>query len=94
MSAPPASRTPAPQPAPPPRDAALADLLAQVGHGSQAAFEEFYQCTAPSVFGLISLMLGSAAAAEGIAVAVYQQVWQTAARYDPALSSATAWCLA
>ena len=62
MSAPPASRTPAPQPAPPPRDAALADLLAQVGHGSQAAFEEFYQGTAPSVFGLISLMLGSAAA--------------------------------
>jgi RNA polymerase sigma-70 factor (ECF subfamily) len=85
--------TPAPRLAQPPRDTAADDLLTRVGHGDRDAFEELYRRTAPQVFGLVSIMLGDTAVAEEMSVAVYQQLWQTAARYDPAHDSVTAWVL-
>jgi RNA polymerase sigma-70 factor (ECF subfamily) len=94
VSAPPASSSPAPRLSQPPGDRVVADSLARTGKGSRAALADLYQCTAPQVFGLISLMLGDASAAKETTAAVYQQVWHTAARYDPARGSATAWVLA
>jgi RNA polymerase sigma-70 factor (ECF subfamily) len=94
MSLPPSSGMPGPSsPAQPPADTGIAALLSQVGGGDRAALSALYQRTAPQVLGLVNLMVGNPAAAEDVTAAVYQQVWHTAARYDPARGSARAWLL-
>ena len=71
----------------------LADVLARVGRGDQAAFAALYDRTAAHVLGLVTLMLGDTAAAEDVTAAVYQQLWHTAARYQPARGGPHAWLL-
>jgi RNA polymerase sigma-70 factor (ECF subfamily) len=74
-------------------DPGLADLLAQVARGDRAAFASLYHHTSAQVLGLVNLMLGDTAAAEDVTATVYQQLWHTAARYDPARGSVHAWLL-
>ncbi len=93
MSGQPAGSAPEPQHARLSGGAPIADVLARVGHGDQAAFEELYHRTSAQVHGLMGLMAGDAAVAGELTVAVYQQLWRTAARYEPARGSATAWVL-
>ncbi len=71
----------------------ISGLLARVARGDQPAFVELYHRTAAQVLGLAALMLGDTAAAEDITVAVYQQLWQTAAGYDPARGGGHAWLM-
>jgi RNA polymerase sigma-70 factor, ECF subfamily len=71
----------------------LAVLLARIGRGDQAAFTVLYQRTVPQVLGLVTLMLGDTEAAEEVTAAVYQQLWHTAACYDPARGGADTWLL-
>ncbi len=52
-----------------------------------------YHRTAAQVLGLVNLMLGDTVAAEDVTAAVYQQLWHTAARYEPARGCPHAWVL-
>ncbi len=71
----------------------LAALLAAVATGNRDAFTRFYRATSPRVFGLALRILRGQAAAEEVTQEVYLQVWTTAERYDPALSTPIGWLM-
>lgn len=75
-------------------DAGLAGLLALVAEGDPASFTELYHRTVAQVLGVATAMLGDTAVAQDVTAAVYQEVWRTAHRYDPAHGSAFAWLMA
>ncbi|BCJ54425.1 RNA polymerase sigma factor SigK [Actinoplanes sp. NBRC 14428] len=75
-------------PAPP---ADVGELLRATARGDEAAFARLYDLVAPRVYGLIRRVLRDPAQAEEVAQEVLVEVWRTAARYDPARGSATAW---
>ncbi|MFI1991699.1 ECF RNA polymerase sigma factor SigK [Actinoplanes sp. NPDC020271] len=79
--------TPVPPAPPPDADA----LLRAVARGDEPAFARLYDLVAPRVYGLIRRMLKDPALAEEVAQEVLVEVWRTAARFDPASGSATAW---
>ncbi|MFC4147057.1 ECF RNA polymerase sigma factor SigK [Micromonospora mangrovi] len=76
--------------APDPRAEADA-LLRAVARGDEAAFERLYGIVAPRVYGLTRRVLRDPAQAEEVTQEVLVEVWRTAARFDPARGSATAW---
>jgi len=69
-------------------------LLARTASGDESAFEALYDASAPMVYGLARRVLGDAAQAEEVAQEVLVEVWQTAARYDPARGAALSWIAA
>jgi RNA polymerase sigma-70 factor (ECF subfamily) len=79
----------------PSHDAApdLNDLLMRVGRGDEDAFADLYDATGASVFGLARRVIRDPSRAEEVAQEVYIQVWQSAARFDPARGNAKSWLL-
>ena len=66
-------------------------LLARVGRGDEAAFEQVYARVADVVFGLARSVLRDPHQAEEVAQEVLLEVWRSAARFDAARGSARAW---
>lgn len=79
----------------PENDAApdLNALLVSVGRGDEAAFAAIYDALGSSVFGLARRVIRDPSRAEEVAQEVFIQVWQSAARFDPARGNAKSWLL-
>jgi RNA polymerase sigma-70 factor (ECF subfamily) len=73
------------------RSAELAELLARVAGGEQAAFARFYDLTSRTVFGIILSVLRDRAQAEEVTQEVYVEAWKLAPRFDVKQGSALAW---
>ena len=71
----------------------LNDLLVKVGRGDEAAFAQLYDSCGASVFGLARRVIRDPSRAEEIAQEVFIQIWQSAARFDPARGNAKSWLL-
>ena len=68
-------------------------LLSRVGRGDEQAFATLYDLLGASVYGMARRVVRDPARAEEIAQEVFIQVWQSAARFDPARGSAKGWVL-
>ena len=69
------------------------DLLRRVARGDETAFSSLYDAVSPRVYGLARRVVRDPAQAEEVAQEALVEVWRTAARFDPARGSATAWIL-
>ncbi|CAN5388381.1 ECF RNA polymerase sigma factor SigK [soil metagenome] len=74
-------------------DVDASELLVRVARGDEAAFADLYDELSPSVYGLAKRVIRDPARAEEVAQEVFLQVWQTAARFDPARGKAKSWVL-
>jgi RNA polymerase sigma-70 factor (ECF subfamily) len=74
-----------------PGQESLEALLRQIRCGSLAAFDQFYERTAPFVMGLSVKMLGDRMEAEDVCHDVLMQVLSHPERYDPSRGSVEAW---
>jgi RNA polymerase sigma-70 factor (ECF subfamily) len=72
----------------------IAALLAAVAKGDGHAFERLYEATGPKVYGVILRILLRHELAAGVLEETYLQIWETAGKFDPTLSSPIAWMLA
>src|SRR5258708_35335904 len=68
-------------------------LLRLVAVGDQEAFEVLYRELARPAYGVIRRVLCDPAQSEEVTQEVMLEVWRTAARFDPARSSAATWGL-
>jgi RNA polymerase sigma-70 factor, ECF subfamily len=71
----------------------LERALASVARGDGAAFAVVYDQSAPAVLGIVRRVLRDPAQSEEVMQEVLLEVWRTAARFDPAAGSATAWIM-
>ena len=81
---------------PPPAESACtlaADVASMVG-GDRDALARVYRVTARWVYGLGLKMLADADGADELTVAVYRQVWSSAATFNPKRGSVSSWVLA
>src|SRR3977135_3704988 len=75
-----------------PEDAEDIRLMALVGAGEEAAFEQLVERHQRLVIGNVGSMLGSGSDGEDIAQQVFVRVWKNAKRYEPR-AKFTTWLL-
>jgi RNA polymerase sigma-70 factor, ECF subfamily len=68
-------------------------VLAEVAKGDDSAFRVLYDGVAPAVLGTALRVLRDPAQSEEVMQEVLLEVWRSAARFDPAVGSATAWIM-
>lgn len=71
----------------------VAELLARIAGGDQAAFATLYDVLSPRVFALILRVLVNAAQSEEVLQEVFLEVWQSAARFAPNKGQGRSWVL-
>ena len=71
----------------------LSSLLALIAQGDQTAFAEFYSLTSRRVFGMARRVLIDTELSEDTTQEVFLQVWQNAAKFNPAAGSPLAWLM-
>jgi len=80
-------------PGPARRDGELEAALALVARGDSTAFAWVYDHSAAAVLGCVRRVLRDPAQSEEVMQEVLLDVWRTAARFDPAVGSASAWIM-
>lgn len=73
--------------------AELSEFLTRAARGDEIAFARLVDALSPTVFGLARRILRDPTRAEEVAQEVFLQVWQTAARFDPARGHAKSWIM-
>ena len=76
-----------------PRGQDGAALVKRIAGGDESALATLYDTTCGLVFGLLLRMLGSSETAEQVLAAVYQEVWEQAARYDDEREKPMTWLI-
>lgn len=71
----------------------LAELIRGTAQGNHQAFAELYRLTGRRVYGMARRVLIDAELAEDATQEVYLQIWQSAAKFDPAAGSPLAWLM-
>lgn len=71
----------------------LGRLLAGIAQGRREDFAEFYRLTSRRVFGMARRVLVDPGLSEDTTQEVFLQVWQNAAKFDPAAGSPMAWLM-
>lgn len=77
----------------PEEPADLNGLMTMVARGDETAFSAVYDQMGASVYGLARRVIRDPSRAEEVAQEVFLQIWQTAARFDPARGQAKSWIL-
>lgn len=72
----------------------LAELLAAVARGQEAAFAELYQATSPKLFAVAVRILKSREVAEEVLQEAYVKVWEKASDFKPEIASPITWMAA
>lgn len=73
------------------REDDIAALLKLCGEGDRVAFRRLYDLQSPRLYGLALRMMQQPALAADAVHDAFVQVWQRAARFDPARGAAEAW---
>lgn len=71
----------------------LVRLIALTATGDQSAFAQLYQLTSKRVYGMARRVLIDPDLAQDTTQETYLQVWQGAAKFDPAAGSPLAWLM-
>src|SRR5437764_12734417 len=74
--------------------AEMTSLLAAVATGDRAALQRLYGATCAKLYGVVLRILRRHDLATNVMADAYRQIWDTAAEFDPARSSALAWMVA
>lgn len=69
------------------------ELMFRIAGGDENAFETLYDLIAPRVYGLVRRIVKDTAQSEEVTQEVFVELWQLAARFDPARGSAISWLL-
>ena len=75
------------------RRADLEQVLAEVAKGDHSAFRVVYDRAAPAVLGIVLKVVRDPAQSEEVMQEVLLEIWRSAARFDPAMGSASAWIM-
>lgn len=71
----------------------LTTLLTRIAGGDRDAFSDFYERTSSRVYGMVLRVLRDPGYSEETTQEVYLQVWNSAAKFDPALGSPLSWLM-
>src|SRR6201747_953587 len=74
--------------------AELVWLIASVSKGDEAAFERLYAATRAKLYGVVLRILRRQDLAEEVIQETYVKVWNSAAQFNPAVSSPITWMAA
>jgi RNA polymerase sigma-70 factor (ECF subfamily) len=69
-------------------------MLASVAHGDAGAFARLYQATSAKIYGVVLRIVRRHDLAADVMEQSYLQIWKTASKFDPALSSPMGWMIA
>jgi RNA polymerase sigma-70 factor (ECF subfamily) len=69
-------------------------MLASVANGDADAFERLYQATAAKIYGVVLRIVRRHDLAADVMEGTYLHIWETAGKFDPALSSPMGWMMA
>jgi RNA polymerase sigma factor (sigma-70 family) len=72
----------------------LAQLMALIAAGDQAALRLLYERAAPKLLGILLRILKDRSAAEDALQDVFVRIWQRAGSYDPAAGAPLSWLIA
>jgi len=69
-------------------------LMAAVAKGDRAAFERLYTATRAKLYGVVLRILRRSDLADEVIQETYLKIWNSAGRFDPALSAPITWMVA
>jgi RNA polymerase sigma factor (sigma-70 family) len=72
----------------------LADLIARVSTGDEAAFQQIYERTSAKLFGVVLRIVKGRELADEVLQDSYLRIWQNAARYVPESGRPMTWMIA